>query len=205
MCYADYKTLHMHSNLIQRPASVSRTHNYTRHTHECSRCRLPWPLMVIVRPVSTCNAECEASTIPGSLVYSQAMARHAHNRARCHLLRKREHSGLANSGPRGLKAPEVSKADSPDFSESSTSGSERRAYTRTNQTQRSAPNYLRLRSRNNEAVKRFRQKSKNQTRSLEDEIARHGPYVLLEPKLDCFREIHSFANQFGFHERISRL
>ncbi|KER28341.1 hypothetical protein T265_04801 [Opisthorchis viverrini] len=29
------------------------------------------------------------------------------------------------------------------------------------------------------------------------------PYVLLEPKLDCFREIHSFANQLSFHERLN--
>ncbi|KAG5454300.1 hypothetical protein CSKR_113993 [Clonorchis sinensis] len=29
------------------------------------------------------------------------------------------------------------------------------------------------------------------------------PYVLLEPKLDCFREIHSFPNQFGFCERLT--
>ncbi|KER26403.1 hypothetical protein T265_06324 [Opisthorchis viverrini] len=29
------------------------------------------------------------------------------------------------------------------------------------------------------------------------------PYVLLETKLDCFREIHSFANQVGFHERLT--
>ncbi|KAG5447170.1 hypothetical protein CSKR_106415, partial [Clonorchis sinensis] len=31
----------------------------------------------------------------------------------------------------------------------------------------------------------------------------HQPYVLLEPKLDCFREIHSFAYQFGFCERLT--
>ncbi|KER23922.1 hypothetical protein T265_08288 [Opisthorchis viverrini] len=29
------------------------------------------------------------------------------------------------------------------------------------------------------------------------------PYVLLEPRSDCFRETHSFANQSGFHERLS--
>ncbi|KER22767.1 hypothetical protein T265_14782, partial [Opisthorchis viverrini] len=27
--------------------------------------------------------------------------------------------------------------------------------------------------------------------------------VLLKPKLDCFREIHTFANQFGFHDRLN--
>ncbi|GAA47334.1 hypothetical protein CLF_100232 [Clonorchis sinensis] len=90
-----------------------------------------------------------------------------------------------DSGSLGLKAPEVSKADSPDFSESSTSGSERRAYTRTNQSQRSTPNYLRLRSRNNEAVKRFRQKSKNQTRSLEDEISRYQKLALMYESEEC--------------------
>ncbi|KER32332.1 hypothetical protein T265_01560 [Opisthorchis viverrini] len=29
------------------------------------------------------------------------------------------------------------------------------------------------------------------------------PYVLIELKLDCFREIHSFASQFGCHERLN--
>ncbi|KAG5446243.1 hypothetical protein CSKR_102969 [Clonorchis sinensis] len=29
------------------------------------------------------------------------------------------------------------------------------------------------------------------------------PYVLLEPKLHCFREIHSFAYQFGFCETLT--
>ncbi|KAG5444281.1 hypothetical protein CSKR_111821 [Clonorchis sinensis] len=49
------------------------------------RYRLPWLLMVIAGPVSTCNAEYEASTRLSSQTRLPKTDRHAHNRTRRHL------------------------------------------------------------------------------------------------------------------------
>ncbi|GAA52697.1 serine dehydratase-like, partial [Clonorchis sinensis] len=76
-----------HDNLIQRILTTRHTHNCIHYRLPslriyCGPYRLPWLLMVIAGPVSTCNAEYEVSTRLSSPTRLPKTDRHAQNRTR---------------------------------------------------------------------------------------------------------------------------